>query len=1036
MTYLLSSLKTTSRTDRPHSGGGGTAILIRRSIPFTQIFTPSSKNNKITEYTIARIGDDQYNLYFIAIYANNDEDQVFVDEINTLFDVLDLSAAGNYYVIAGDFNARHTAWGDSINKRKGVLLKRWEDETGLGFGAKIIPPAGPTFPSAGSYLDLCIIDGRIAITDLIDEKLRVADYSSDHKALTFTVMLPTPTMSCDPSSSYRFMFKRTKWKKFENQLARTYISAVPHDRNLSNEEITNHLLEIQSFINEGIDQLVPRFKPQDNVLNYVNRKIRSLRKDKSLLISTRNRLQLQGRNTPRARHQLVETQDLINKVDEQLRAEFGKSYTKYWNCQFKKIDHRKSQSFFPKINQFFRPKDQLKLDHLEVDRGDLNIINRAGIDISSTPGSPTTLEVSKPSDILNVLGAYFESINAPRYTNTGTEHRARVENQVVELISSFEENMRTRQSITTFCEENPATKPHQPDDGVFFTSIQGVRMIFMSLPNKTSAGLDGIPPIVLKHLPVTIVADYAILFNNCLNNRYFPDIWKQAKIFPILKKNKPNTQASSHRPISLTPAVSKAFEAVINKTIIHFAHKNEVIPSLQYGFTHQLSTTHAVHKVTDVINSHLHDGLTVGACLVDLEKAFDSVWIFGLLFILNQLGFPMDLIQLVWHMTSGRTFRLWDGENLSSIVFDILEGLSQGTVNSPILFNIYTHWITHVAFADDVIIIVADKSPAALQRKLESLTNQLNKKYREWNLRINPGKCETILFHKPLRMLGNKVRSEIKDFVIKIHQDGTHHEVGHKKSVKYLGVQLDYLLRLNQHILTQLTKAKNAFRANSRLFFNRSLTPRAKVICYLLLIRPLLTYASPIWWNTCAATMEKLRKFERSCLRACLHLYRIPETKRFFSNKTLYDKAKIPRIDCFITRLNRDYFSSLSRIDNIFLKECRTIDETLCIDRARTGYLHPHSFMYFDGLGCIQDVNNVPVLYHFPRHSANKTLDPERVVDVSGHKYAKTIPERDRRDTYMKGNRYWWLARDRQRRDEQRRRARRIRPVVRSSYVV
>lgn len=47
-------------------------------------------------------------------------------------------------------------------------------------------------------------------------------------------------------------------------------------------------------------------------------------------------------------------------------------------------------------------------------------------------------------------------------------------------------------------------------------------------------------------------------------------------------------------------------------------------------------------------------------------------------------------------------------------------------------------------------------------------------------------------------------------FMIKINKPGTtiDTEIPHKKIVKYLGVNLDYLLTLNQHIDIQLTKTK------------------------------------------------------------------------------------------------------------------------------------------------------------------------------------------------------------------------------------
>ena len=56
-------------------------------------------------------------------------------------------------------------------------------------------------------------------------------------------------------------------------------------------------------------------------------------------------------------------------------------------------------------------------------------------------------------------------------------------------------------------------------------------------------------------------------------------------------------------------------------------------------------------------------------------------------------------------------------------------------------------------------------------------------------------------------------------------------------------------------------------------------------------------------------TSEKARCLERKCLRTCLGLYRSQSSdwQHFVSNKTLYDKSEIPRVDLFVLRLTRDY---------------------------------------------------------------------------------------------------------------------------------
>ncbi|CAD6245424.1 GSCOCG00013698001-RA-CDS [Cotesia congregata] len=111
------------------------------------------------------------------------------------------------------------------------------------------------------------------------------------------------------------------------------------------------------------------------------------------------------------------------------------------------------------------------------------------------------------------------------------------------------------------------------------------------------------------------------------------------------------------------------------------ADENKIIPDNQFGFRARHSTVHAINKFSSDINRHL---------LIDLEKAFDSVWLNGLIYVLIILNFPTKLILLIYDMIHGKSFITWDGINFSTLVFNILEGLQQGTVTSPALFIIFT----------------------------------------------------------------------------------------------------------------------------------------------------------------------------------------------------------------------------------------------------------------------------------------------------------------------------------------------------------
>ncbi|CAD6227257.1 GSCOCG00011960001-RA-CDS, partial [Cotesia congregata] len=70
------------------------------------------------------------------------------------------------------------------------------------------------------------------------------------------------------------------------------------------------------------------------------------------------------------------------------------------------------------------------------------------------------------------------------------------------------------------------------------------------------------------------------------------------------------------------------------------------------------------------------------------------------------------------------------------------------------------------AFADDLIVYKTGTNPRWLKDELNELLNSLNKIFQMWSLRINPDKCETILFRRPLTNENSKKRAEINDFQI------------------------------------------------------------------------------------------------------------------------------------------------------------------------------------------------------------------------------------------------------------------------------
>jgi len=335
------------------------------------------------------------------------------------------------------------------------------------------------------------------------------------------------------------------------------------------------------------------------------------------------------------------------------------------------------------------------------------------------------------------------------------------------------------------------------------------------LNNKKSSGLDKIPNIILKKIPSKLIYNYTIIFNNLLNYSFFPKVWKTAKVVAILKQNKDKALPASYRPISLLPNISKIFETIINDQIVYLCKTKNIIPESQFGFRYRHSTIHAINKLTSDINWALNDKKCLGACLIDLEKAFDTIWLDGLLYKLIKKNFPKHLIKLIWSMVTERSLITASGEILSKTKFQINNGLQQSTVNSPILFNIYTAELLKIyglnqpgnpqaiAFADDLIVYAVDSWPSRIQQTLQEMFRKLEYYYQTWKLHVNIGKCETILFRSSLMYANTNVRKVYKTFQIESSPTNNNTQcIPHKHVVKYLGINIDERLHYKDHINT------------------------------------------------------------------------------------------------------------------------------------------------------------------------------------------------------------------------------------------
>lgn len=880
------------------SRAGGTAIIINNELKFDHISLPERDKPVTLQNTIVKLYlQDNKFIYLIAAYANDKNAQNFINDLNYIMNSINAKSNQNYVFLIGDLNAKHTNWNNTTINHKGKLLNDWIYEQDSELGLIIKWPRIPTYPAANSTLDIIILDHRIKLRKFKDgHHVLSTPYDSDHNAIRAVIKGFKDTHMILQGKEYhhKLNYKKADWQKFKDYLSKNQNIKLPTERNLTISEIDDFVYLLEENIKKAVQISVPINSTVNNTDKYLNGKINKLKKDKNYLLTLihRERYCKFRLDLP----YLCKLKKMLDIIKKKLIEEFKLSISKYWREKINKISHKESHKMFPEINQIFRKKKPPKIYTLKVDIGGTTIQN-SNIPISCLKVDTTKGKyiISDEKHKLDILGDHYENICSQAENLGNVQLTSIVHKKIEDMKHIWDENVQNNLSLSNFSHDNPAHDPTKAEKiKNNFTNITEMKKFIKKLPNKVSSGLDEIPNLVLKNLPVDTIMEYVIIFNNSLNVNYFPKAWKIAKIVAILKKDKINEDPASYRPICLLPCISKLYEIKIDQLILKHCESNkQILTNYQYGFRNKHSTVNAInHLITDAKKA-LKEKRCMGACLIDLEKAFDTVWIEGLAYKLFKKEIPQTLIQLIMSMITDRTFYTSSSNIMSTKEFSVKNGLQQGTVNSPILFNIFTSDVLRlfgeesqtgskaIAFADDLIIYNTGLNSKKVNQSLQTTFDKVQTYYDNWKLKINTNKCETILFRRSTTDAKTELIKNYKKFIL-VDKKKNNQKIPHKVLVKYLGIHLDDRLVMNKHIELQLKKTKNAWFALRKLFYSKYLDYVVKVIAYQSLIRPILTYACQIWFNLTAKKMEEIRIFERKCLRACIGFMRSrdPETKK------------------------------------------------------------------------------------------------------------------------------------------------------------
>ena len=156
--------------------------------------------------------------------------------------------------------------------------------------------------------------------------------------------------------------------------------------------------------------------------------------------------------------------------------------------------------------------------------------------------------------------------------------------------------------------------------------------------------------------------------------------------------------------------------------------------------------------------------MKAGAVFVDPTASYDTVWHRGLTCKLLRLLPDKHMARMAMKLVRNISFTLTTGDHKPSSLRRLKNGVPQGSVLAPLLFNIYIYDLLSKTsrkydYADDLAVLYSSGDWNVLERSLSENMTTLSGYLQTWRLKFSHAKTVTAAFH----LHNREAKSELKD---------------------------------------------------------------------------------------------------------------------------------------------------------------------------------------------------------------------------------------------------------------------------------